>query len=86
MQFTDALWFLGDLCVSIVKSALLPLSLFLIILPACAQPPLVEGRVIPLEVNLRLHELPATWATTVGALSGDSTVQVQGRTPDSAWL
>jgi hypothetical protein len=71
---------------SAVKSALLLLSLFLIILPACAQPPLVEGRVIPLEVNLRLHDLPATWATTIGALAGDATVQVQGRTPDSAWL
>lgn len=86
MRFTDALWFFGDLCVSVVKSALLPLSLFLFILPACAQPPVVEARVIPLEVNLRLHDLPATWAETVGALTGDSLVQVQGRTPDSAWL
>lgn len=76
MRFTDALWFFGDLCVFVVKSALLPLSLFLFILPACAQPPVVEARVIPLEVNLRLHDLPATWAETVGALTGESLVQV----------
>ncbi len=86
MQLTLALCFLGDLGVSVLKSALLPLSLFLIVLPACAQPPLVEGNVIPLEVNLRLHDLPATWATVTGALPGGAPVRVQGRTPDSAWL
>jgi hypothetical protein len=54
--------------------------------PACAQSPLVEARVIAMDSRLRLHDLPATWATTTGALEPGAAVQVSGRTPDSAWL